>query len=105
MDPSSWQQYFEALDQSLVGRAPKRLTGDQVETAWNYAYRFFFEYPFDFPWRLIHFWSDLDVWPIRRVLSNEGRGAFESTFRHLAGEPVSWKGRFTNVKAAAGRDW
>jgi hypothetical protein len=89
-DPSSWEEYFAILDESLDGLASHRLTGDQVESAWNYAYRFFFEYPFDFPWRLMHFWKDMDIWPLRRVLSDEGRTIFGRTFRHLGGEPVCW---------------
>jgi hypothetical protein len=32
----------------------------QIEFAWNYAYRFFFEYPRPFPWRLMNFWDDLE---------------------------------------------
>ena len=40
------------------------LDPEQVETAWNYAYRFFFEFPLDFPWRLMHFWKDVEVWPL-----------------------------------------
>jgi len=89
-DPSSWEEYVGMLDESLTEITSCRLTREQVDTAWNYAYRFFFEYPFDFPWRLMHFWKDMDTWPIRRVLSDEGRKAFGSTFRHLAGEPISW---------------
>jgi hypothetical protein len=89
-DPSSWEEYFAILDESLIGLTSYRLTGDQVETAWNYAYRFFLEYPFDFPWRLMHFWKDMDIWPLRRVLSDEGRTIFGRTFLHLGGEPVCW---------------
>lgn len=89
-DPSSWEEYVAMLDESLVEIPAHRLTGNQVEMAWNYAYGFFFEYPFDFPWRLMHFWKDMEIWPIGRVLSDEGRKAFGRTFRHLAGQPISW---------------
>jgi hypothetical protein len=87
-DPSSWDEYVAILNDSLIGLGSTHLSGEQVEMAWNYAYRFFFEYPFDFPWRLMHFWKDMDVWPIRRVLSDEGREIFGRTFRHLAGETI-----------------
>ncbi|NCP88337.1 hypothetical protein GW781_12730 [bacterium] len=65
-------------------------TDQQIETAWEYAYRFFFEYPFPFPWRLMHFWKDLEVWPLERVLSAEGRAEFGKIFDYLAGNRVKW---------------
>jgi hypothetical protein len=61
-----------------------------VERAWNYAYRFFFDFPMPFPWRLMHFWKDLQEWSIARVLSDEGQGEFGKTFDALAGQPLDW---------------
>jgi hypothetical protein len=90
LNPSSWDEYFSILDDVLKDPAAHRLTGDQIEAAWNYAYRFFFEYPFAFPWRLMHFWKDFEVWPLRRVLSEEGQASFGRTFRLLAGESIRW---------------
>ncbi len=90
-DPDSWDDYFKSLNAAIADLSSYRLTGEQIEAAWNYAYRFFFEYPFDFPWRLMHFWKDLDTWPLRRVLSDEGISRFGRAFRCLAGEPVVWK--------------
>jgi hypothetical protein len=76
---------------TLLGNLPgSRLSSEQVEIAWNYAYRFFFEFPLDFPWRLMHFWKDVDVWPLSRVLSDEGQHHFGRTFGYLAGEPLAW---------------
>jgi hypothetical protein len=68
-----------------------QLNEKQTEYAWNYAYRFFFEYPRPFPWRLMNFWDDLEVWPLEKVLSKEGQELFGDTFRFLAGEPFKWK--------------
>ncbi len=67
-----------------------RLSAEQVELAWNYAYRFFFEFPLEFPWRLTHFWNDLQAWPLKRVLSEEGETRFGRTFAYLAGVPLTW---------------
>jgi len=89
-DPGSWNEYFATLDRLLADLPAHRLTQEQVETAWNYAYRFFFDFPFPFPWRLMHFWKDVELWPLERVLSAEGRQAFGETFAHLAGAPVVW---------------
>jgi hypothetical protein len=90
LDPSSWEEYHGLLGGALDDLPGHRLSTDQVETAWNYAYRFFFEFPFPFPWRLMHFWKDLEIWPLDLVLSEEGQRLFGQTFRYLAGEPVRW---------------
>jgi hypothetical protein len=89
-EPTSYDEYFGLLDKLLTNLPIYRLTNDQVETAWNYAYRFFFDFPLAFPWRLMKFWKDLEVWPLSRVLSEEGRAEFGKAFDYLAGEPVEW---------------
>jgi hypothetical protein len=88
LDPRSWDEYYRMLDDHM--KEPKRLTQEQVATAWEYAYRFFFEYPLPFPWRLMHFWKDINIWPLSRVLSDEGQVAYRQTFDYLAGEPIVW---------------
>ena len=90
LDPSSWDEYYRVLEQVLGNLPGSRLSAQQVVTAWNYAYRFFFEFPLDFPWRLMHFWKDLEIWPLERVLSEDGEQQFGQTFRYLAGEPLRW---------------
>ena len=88
LDPMSWDEYYAMIDSALNKK--KSLTESQIESAWEYAYRFFFEYPFTFPWRLMHFWKDMEVWPMERVLSEEGKKEFGRTFAYLAGEPIAW---------------
>jgi capsule polysaccharide export protein KpsC/LpsZ len=90
LDPDSWQAYFDLLECVLENPQEHRLNREQVELAWEYAYRFFFEYPHPFPWHLVHLWEDLGEWPMERVLSEEGQDRFGNTFRCLAGEPVDW---------------
>jgi hypothetical protein len=90
MDPNTWNEYFAALEKVLSDLTAHRLSADQVAKAWNYAYRFFFEYPRPFPWRLMNFWDDLEVWPVAKVLSKEGMIQFGDTFKFLVGEPFSW---------------
>ncbi len=89
-EPVTYDEYFALLDKLLSNLADYRLSPEQVELAWNYAYRFFFDFPLAFPWRLMKFWQDLEEWPLRRVLSAEGRAEFGKTFDDLAGEPVIW---------------
>jgi len=89
-EPTTYDEYFGLLDKLLTDLPAHRLSPEQVETAWNYAYRFFFDFPLAFPWRLMKFWHDLEVWPLGRVLSDEGRAEFGKAFDYLAGEPVVW---------------
>ncbi len=90
LDPASWEAYFDTLSLVLADPAGYRLSQSQVDQAWNYAYRFFFEYPHPFPWHLLYFWKDIETWPPARLLSDEGLSRFQQTFHYLAGEPVEW---------------
>ncbi len=105
-EPTTYDEYFALLEELLpgcpiprlsgsvenwtTGKQVNRLTEKQVEAAWNYAYRFFFDFPIDFPWRLMHFWKDYEIWPLARVLSDEGRAEFGKAFDYLTGEPVEY---------------
>jgi hypothetical protein len=91
IDPNSWDEYFSMLENNLSDLPAYRLTEEQIAKAWNYAYRFFFEYPRPFPWRLMNFWDDLEVWPVEKVLSDEGTAQFGDTFKFLVGEPFTWR--------------
>jgi len=90
LDPARWEAYIDLLADFLSGHGLARLTESQVEQAWNYAYRFFFEYPLPFPWHLVHFWKDLETWPVARLLSDKGLATYRQTFDYLAGAPIHW---------------
>jgi len=90
LDPENWEAYFELLTTALADLGLVRPSQAQVEQAWNYAYRFFFEYPQPFPWHLVHFWKDLETWPLSRLLSEEGLSTYHKTFNYLVGEPIHW---------------
>jgi len=90
IDPSTWEEYFAALEAVMGDFKAHRLTEEQTAKAWNYGYRFFFEYPRPFPWRLMNFWDDLAVWPLERILGPEGMSLFGGTFTTLAGGPFNW---------------
>jgi hypothetical protein len=91
LDPNSWDEYYAILENVLADIPAHQLNEKQTEFAWNYAYRFFFEYPRPFPWRLMNFWDDLEVWPLEKVLSEEGLAQFKDTFDFLVNEPFTWK--------------
>ncbi|MCS7248461.1 MAG: capsular biosynthesis protein [Anaerolineales bacterium] len=84
-DPASWEEYFALLERAIADPSSLRLSPDQVERAWHYAYVFFFEYPFPFPWHL-HLKDDLEQWPLQKVFSEEGQKLFGLTFSRLCGE-------------------
>lgn len=91
LDPVSWEDYFDLLGRVLHQPLRYRLKRDQVDQAWNYAYRFFFEYPLPFPWHLLHFWEDIQAFPIERLLSEEGLAQYAQTFDSLSGGANVWQ--------------
>jgi hypothetical protein len=97
-NPTSWDSYHKHLSEFINDPSSLSMTRFQVEQAWNYAYRFFFDYPSLFPWHLVGFWDDVEKWQIGRVLSDEGIELFSTTFDYLTGEPRKWAINSTEVK-------
>ncbi|MEA4907858.1 MAG: hypothetical protein VB089_09560 [Anaerolineaceae bacterium] len=91
IDPDSWVNYFKLMGSLLENPESHRLERSQVERAWQYAYRFFFEFPRPFPWHLVRMWDDYKNRDLQAVLSPEGLATYDSTFRYLVGEPLDWK--------------
>jgi hypothetical protein len=79
------------LGQILSRPSAYRLTREQVESAWEYAYRFFFDYPRPFPWHLVRVWDDYKARPLSAVCSPEGLEQYGETFKYLVGEPINWR--------------
>ena len=90
IDADSWDEYFRKLELALADLPAQRLTPQQVEQAWNFAYSFYGEYPRPFPWHIEKIRQGLDKCPLSYVLSPEGRLEYETTFKELAGEPIDW---------------
>lgn len=90
LDPGSWEEYYRMVEEVLQSPAEKQLTKEQVDLAWRYAYRFFFEYALPYPWHLFHFQNTIADWPLQRTLGKDGQERFGSTFRYLLGEPIDW---------------
>lgn len=89
-DPDSWVSYYKLLGLILENPGEHRLDVEQVKLAWQYAYRFFFDYPQPFPWHLVRVWEDYKARPLENVLKGDCSKLYESTFRYLVGEPVDW---------------
>jgi hypothetical protein len=90
LDPDSWVRFYKMIGAVLEKPSEFRLTGDQIEHAWRYAYQFFFEFPRPFPWHLVRLWDDYRQNPIKEVFSPENFKAYESTFRFLSGDALDW---------------
>jgi hypothetical protein len=90
IDADSWEEYFQKLEQTLANLPANRLSQEQIDQAWNYAYAYFHEFTRPFPWHLEKIMADLAKRPISYVLSPEGRREYETTFQELAGAPIDW---------------
>ncbi len=89
-DPTDWTTYQDLLTHLLDQPASHRLNREQLILAWQYAYRFFFEFPRPFPWHLLSLWDDFKTNPISAVLSPEGHEKYGETFGYLSGNPLDW---------------
>jgi len=89
-DPESWEAYFEKLDTLLEDLKTARLTQEQVERSWRYAYLFFFEFPKPFPWHMLDKREDIKTRPLAFVLGHEGSKRYGETFEYLTGKPLAW---------------
>jgi hypothetical protein len=94
LDPASWEEYFGTIDQVLkdIVQHPQgqRLSREQVELAWRYAYHFFFTFPQPYPWHIVRLWEDYKVRPFSLIFSPEEFPKHERTLRYLSGEPINW---------------
>jgi hypothetical protein len=89
-DPTSWDSYFEQLKRLSDNPVQHRLSREQTLLAWQYAYRFFFDFPRPFPWHLLSLWEDFKTYPMSTILGPEGCAQYGQTFAYLAGRPLDW---------------
>jgi len=89
-DPGSWEEYHKMLDFVLDDLESARLTQEQIELAWRYAYLFFFEFPKPFPWHLLDLKQDIKKRPVAYVLGEEGSKKYGETLEYLVGKPLTW---------------
>ncbi len=90
-DPDSWVRYFKLIGKILEDPQAFRLSQEQVEKSWQYAYRFFFEFPRPFPWHLVRVWNDYEEHKLSDVLSTKGLETYGKTFQYLIGEKIDWE--------------
>lgn len=88
-DPQTYPEYFDILDKILKEPTAYRLSQEQTNLVWRYAYTFFYEYALPFPWRLLNLWEDVKDRPLSYVLG-DGLKKYENTLRYIAGDPIEW---------------
>ena len=93
LDPQTWKEYEQMLEQVSHNPTSERLTPEQVEKAWLYAYLFFFEFSLPFPWHILWLSDDFSNRPMSYVLSDEGQQEYGQTFAYLAGEKLDFAAR------------
>ena len=89
-DPSSWEDYFITINDLLGNLEAARLSDEQIELSWRYAYLFFFAFPKPFPWHLLDLDEDIHARPLAYVLGDEGQQRYQQTFDYLTGKPLVW---------------
>lgn len=90
LDPDSWVKYYKTLKAVIEDPSSYRLTDQQIEAAWAYAYRFFFDFPQPFPWHLVNPWEDFEKNDIESIFNSRDWPQYERVFNYLAGEPMNW---------------
>lgn len=88
-DPETMSEYLTTVDQLLREPMGRRISQEKIDLAWTYAYRFFFEYPFRFPWHLVYFWKDVQNHSIENVILNS-IDRYAPTIDALLGIPIDW---------------
>jgi hypothetical protein len=94
-DPGTWDDFVEMLEARIVRAGRGGLSDEAVDAAWRYAYRFFFDYPFDIPWHLISFWEDLSQFPFNAIV--EKIDTYIPTLDAFVGEPIDWREKVIGV--------
>jgi DNA polymerase elongation subunit (family B) len=90
LDPDSWVRYYKTLKAVIEDPSAFRLTDKQIEDAWAYAYRFFFDFPQPFPWHLVNPWENFEKNDIESIFNSRDWPQYERVLHYLAGEPMSW---------------
>ena len=85
LDPESWVKYYKLLKAVLEDPQTYKLTNEQINTAWAYAYRFFFNFPQPFPWHLVDPWEDYQNNKIDDVFKSKDWPEYERVFHYLVG--------------------
>jgi hypothetical protein len=91
-DPTTFEDYLATVERRLAEPLGRVLPQEAVELAWRYAHRFFFEYPFAFPWHLLQFWKDIGDRPLEQLVQPGGAEPYGEVLGVMSGDPIDWSG-------------
>lgn len=91
LDPLSWVKFYKMMKAVFEDPDSQRLTKEQIELSWAYAYRFFFDFPRPFPWHLVSLWDDYKKNNLRDVFKSKDWEEYKPVFGYLSGEPIDWQ--------------
>jgi hypothetical protein len=83
-------RFYKTLRAVFEDPAAFKLTDEQSELAWAYAYRFFFDFPRPFPWHVVSLWDDYEDARLADIYKSKAWTEYESIFKYLSGEPIDW---------------
>jgi hypothetical protein len=92
-DPQNWAEYSQLLESRLGEKSAASIPEEAMMLAWRYAYRYFFDYPFIFPWHLISFWQDLTERPFEEVIEPKNREPYQDALNAFVGQPIDWRAK------------
>ena len=90
LDPATLEDYYSLLDHVVEKPEDYRLTQNQIDRAWHYAYVFFFEYPKRFPWHLINFWQDIELKPFEEVTLPSSLINYREALEEMTGSSIGF---------------
>jgi hypothetical protein len=89
-DPTGWVNYYKTIKAILDDPIAYKLEKEQIDLAWAYAYRFFFDFPLSFPYHLVHLWDDYKKQPLKEIFYAREWRKHEAVFDYLSGVPIDW---------------
>lgn len=91
LDPEGWVKYYKTINAVLEDPASYKLENEQINLAWAYAYRFFFDFPLSFPYHLVNLWEDYHSHSIEEITKSGNWSEYKKVFRYLIGEKIDWE--------------
>lgn len=91
LDPQSWVRFYKTLKAVFEDPDRYKLSEEQIDLAWAYAYRFFFDFPRPFPWHLVGLWEDYEQHHLMDVFKSKEWKMYQPVLGYLVGEPIDWE--------------
>lgn len=91
-DPESKEDFSSMFRTFLEQPESRHVTERQRELAIVYADMFLNKIQRNFPWRWAHLWENLESYPMKKMLTQNGWGEFGQLFQILSGDITAYDG-------------